>query len=65
MFRRSLWMPVLAVMGQLRRFTNDPKGIAKLAEFCQCHKVHLVAMEATGGYEKKPFALLWAAGESR
>jgi transposase len=43
-------------------FTNDPKGIAKLAEFCQCHKVHLVAMEATGGYEKKPFALLWAAG---
>src|SRR6202522_2160347 len=43
-------------------FTNDPKGIAKLAEFCQCHRVHLVAMEATGGYEKKPFALLWAAG---
>src|SRR6202789_1604850 len=43
-------------------FTNNPKGIAELAEFCQCHKVHLVAMEATGGYEKKPFALLWAAG---
>src|SRR6202161_3868959 len=43
-------------------FTNNLKGIAELAEFCQCHKVHLVAMEATGGYEKKPFALLWAAG---
>src|SRR6202161_2071150 len=43
-------------------FTNNPKGIAELAEFCQCHKVHLVAMEATGGDEKKPFALLWAAG---
>jgi len=42
-------------------FTNDAKGIAKLAEFCRYHKVHLVAMEATG-YEKKPFALLWAAG---
>ena len=48
--------------GATGRFTNNPKGIAELAEFCQCHKVHLVAMEATGGYEKKPFALLWAAG---
>src|SRR5271170_4027812 len=48
--------------GATASFTNDPKGIAELAEFCGCHKVHLVAMEATGGYEKKPFALLWAAG---
>src|SRR6204780_2471318 len=48
--------------GATARFTNNPTGIAELAEFCQCHKVHLVAMEATGGYEKKPFALLWAAG---
>lgn len=47
--------------GATGSFTNNAKGIAKLAEFCQCHKVHLVAMEATGGYEKKPFALLWAA----
>src|ERR1700728_1946948 len=43
-------------------FTNNPTGIAELAEFCQCHQVHLVALEATGGYEKRPFALLWAAG---
>ena len=48
--------------GATARFTNNPTGIAELAEFCQCHQVHLVAMEATGGYEKKPFALLWAAG---
>ena len=47
--------------GAAASFSNDPIGIAKLAEFCRCHKVRLVAMEATGGYEKKPFALLWAA----
>jgi len=41
-------------------FPNTPKGIALLADFCQAHSVHLVAMEATGGYEKQPFALLWA-----
>jgi transposase len=33
-----------------------------LAFFCQQHNVELVALEATGGYEKKPFALLWAQG---
>jgi transposase len=43
-------------------FSNDSKGIAKLARFCREQKVDLVAMEATGGYEKKPFALLWAEG---
>ncbi len=41
-------------------FANTPEGIAALAEFCQAQQVHLVAMEATGGYEKQPFALLWA-----
>jgi transposase len=35
--------------GPTASFTNDPKGITALAEFCQDHKVHLVAMEATGG----------------
>lgn len=33
-----------------------------LAAFCKEHGVELVAMEATGGYEKLPFALLWAEG---
>jgi transposase len=48
--------------GPARWFANNSKGIAQLVEFCLEHKVHLVAMEASGGYEKKPFALLWAEG---
>jgi transposase len=48
--------------GPAGRFTNTAKGIAGLAEFCRQHQAELVAMEATGGYEKRPFALLWAQG---
>ena len=40
--------------GATASFTSNPKGIAELAEFCQCHKVHLVAMEATGGTKRSP-----------
>jgi transposase len=36
--------------------------VAELADFCQQHGVKLVAMEATGGYEKQAFALLWGRG---
>src|ERR1700677_5302356 len=61
MFHRSLWMRI-GRGGASASFSNEPEGIAKLAEFCRSHEVDLVAMEATGGYEKKPFALLWAAG---
>lgn len=43
-------------------FPNTVEGIAALADFCQAQNVHLVAMEATGGYEKKAFLLLWAGG---
>jgi len=43
-------------------FANNPEGVAELAAFCQQHGVELVAMEATGGYEKQAFALLWARG---
>lgn len=43
-------------------FANTAEGIAELAAFCQQHGVELVALEATGGYEKQPFALLWAQG---
>jgi len=42
------------------RFSNTKDGIAELAAFCRQHQVELVAMEASGGYEKLPFALLWA-----
>lgn len=44
------------------RFTNDAAGIAKLAAFCAEHKVELIAMEATGGFERLAFTLLWEAG---
>jgi transposase len=38
-------------------FANDPAGIAGLAAFCRQHRVELVAMEATGGYERRAFLL--------
>ena len=48
--------------GAFQRFANTPEGVEALASFALEHEVTLVAMEATGGYEKKPFALLWAQG---
>jgi transposase len=48
--------------GPSGRFKRTAEGIAELAEFCREHAVELVALEATGGYEKLPFMLLWAAG---
>jgi transposase len=46
--------------GAFARFANTAQGVAELAAFCREHKVALVAMEATGGYERQPFGLLWA-----
>jgi transposase len=46
--------------GPARSFANSAEGIGELACFCQQHGVELVALEATGGYEKQPFAQLWA-----
>jgi transposase len=43
-------------------FPNTPEGIAELADFCRQHSVELVALEATGGYEKQAFSQLWALG---
>ena len=48
--------------GPGRSFANNAEGIAALAAFCREQQVELVALEATGGYEKQPFALLWAQG---
>jgi len=48
--------------GRFARFDNNPEGVAALAGFCREQGVALVVMEATGGYEKKPFALLWSHG---
>ncbi len=48
--------------GVWQQFTRTSEGIAQLALFCKTHQVSLVVMEATGGYERLPFAQLWAAG---
>jgi transposase len=47
--------------GPWRQFARTSEGIAQLAQFCKDHLVSLVVMEATGGYERLPFAQLWAA----
>ena len=46
----------------LQRFAKRPSGSRRWPPSPYEHEVTLVAMEATGGYEKKPFALLWAQG---
>src|SRR5262245_17695479 len=43
------------------RVERTAEGIEQLAGFCRKHAAELAVMEATGGYEKLPFALLWAA----
>jgi transposase len=45
-----------------RRFANTAEGVTELTAFCREQGVELVVMEATGGYERLGFALLWAAG---
>jgi transposase len=46
----------------MRGFANDAAGIAELAGFCREHQVGLVVLEATGGYERLAFGVLWAGG---
>ena len=48
--------------GAAASFPNTAQGILALSAFCHAHQVELVAMEATGGYEKQSFALLWEQG---
>src|SRR4030088_1303090 len=48
--------------GAAASFPNSGEGIRALSAFCHAHQVELVAMEATGGYEKQSFALLWEQG---
>jgi len=43
-------------------FKNDATGIAELVALCQQHRVELVAMEATAGYERRAFLQLWEQG---
>lgn len=48
--------------GAAGSFPNTAEGIAALACFCQAHQADLVAMEATGGYERRAFAQLLEQG---
>lgn len=48
--------------GPAQRFPNTIAGLAELVAFCQAHQVELIALEATGGYERRAVAELWAAG---
>jgi transposase len=46
-------------------FDNNAAGIAELAAFCRRHQAGLAVMEATeatGGYERQAFLLLWEEG---
>lgn len=52
----------LGSQGTEARFENSPEGVAQLVAFCREQGVELVAMEATGGYEKLAFGLLWGSG---
>lgn len=45
-----------------QRFSNDAAGIAALADFCRHHGATLVAMEASGGYERLAYLMLWQTG---
>lgn len=49
-------------LGAFDSFDNNAAGIARLAVFCRQHAVELVAMEASGGYERRAFLQLWQAG---
>lgn len=56
------WLDAAAGQAGTGRFRNDAAGIADLAGFCRGHGATLVVMEASGGCERLPFALLWEAG---
>lgn len=45
------------------RFGNDAAGIAELVAWCGHHAVELVAMEASGGYERLAYLLLSELGQ--
>jgi hypothetical protein len=60
-FPLFLWKRVSAPQGRPALFLTPLKAAA-LTAFCRQHGVELVAMEATGGYKTRAFALPWAHG---
>jgi transposase len=49
--------------GASGRFGNDQAGIAQFEGFCRLHGIELVVMEASGGYERLAFMMLWEKGQ--
>lgn len=59
----SEWLDAkLGPQGESLRAENSAEGVSALAAFCREHGVELVVLEATGGYERLAFGLLWAQG---
>jgi transposase len=57
------WLDVcVEPSGAEGRFRNDAAGLNEFAVFCRAHGVDLVVMEASGGYERLAFLLLWELG---
>jgi transposase len=57
-------LDVCVMPGSLSRsFDNDAAGIAALAAFCRAQAADLVVMEASGGWERRAFLLLWESGQ--
>ena len=48
--------------GEVRRFKNDDGGIADTLKWLAGHRVALVAMEATGGYQRQLLAAMLTQG---
>lgn len=48
--------------GPMLQVKATAQGVAELARVCVGQGVELVVMEATGGYERLAFSLLWEAG---
>jgi transposase len=48
--------------GACGRFGRDAAGVAELLALCRRHDVELAVMEASGGYERLAFLLLWDGG---
>lgn len=48
--------------GRHLQVARNAEGVAELAAFCRAEGVALAVLEATGGHERLPFALLWAEG---
>jgi transposase len=52
----------VGLKGPSVRVERTPQGVDALMAFCHQHGAELVVMEATGGYERLPYSLLWERG---